>query len=380
MHIHSTTNPLSRTEGNVPVAVFIFEDRRKFVRVSEDHFDTLERVARVFDIADDAVLSIHTSSLDVCRGVAVEIDESAYPFMWTVLDEITVKVEGTKARELAIPTPRATPFAEVSRHSTSKASSSRLAAENFDDEEQIEEQEVAMGVNAEANDDEFADAEEAYQRELLLEAEAVAEAEAAAKAEAEAMAEAEAEAAAAELAWDFTDERPQKGKSRSETAESTPTSKFKPTRSVFGSKKGRDDRSVKSEETVIEPPREATSRSVHRNSPHKEPAASRTAAAADNDPRFEITILGPESYQVAQFKTRGKHPVRKVLAAACKLFEVDYNSAHLYLGVRSEKGTRGAVKCEVDATMTQCGVDSHSRLYVRVNTGDGELDSEEEDV
>jgi hypothetical protein len=54
-------------------------------------------------------------------------------------------------------------------------------------------------------------------------------------------------------------------------------------------------------------------------------------------------------------------------------------SAHLYLGVPSEKGTRGAVKCEIDATMTQCGVDSHSRLYVRVNNGNDELASEEED-
>lgn len=57
----------------------------------------------------------------------------------------------------------------------------------------------------------------------------------------------------------------------------------------------------------------------------------------------------------------------------------DVDSAHLYVGVPSAKGTRGAVKCEVDATMTQCGVDSHSRLYVRVNNGNEELESEEED-
>jgi hypothetical protein len=28
----------------------------------------------------------------------VEIDESAYPLMWTVLDEIAVKVKGKKAK------------------------------------------------------------------------------------------------------------------------------------------------------------------------------------------------------------------------------------------------------------------------------------------
>jgi hypothetical protein len=43
----------------------------------------------------------------------------------------------------------------------------------------------------------------------------------------------------------------------------------------------------------------------------------------EEDPRFEVTIIGPQD-ESAQFKTRGKHPVRKVLAAACKTFGIDY--------------------------------------------------------
>ena len=44
---------------------------------------------------------------------------------------------------------------------------------------------------------------------------------------------------------------------------------------------------------------------------------------AQPDPRFEITIIGPQN-EIAQFKTRGGHPVRKVLAAACRTFGIKY--------------------------------------------------------
>lgn len=47
------------------------------------------------------------------------------------------------------------------------------------------------------------------------------------------------------------------------------------------------------------------------------------AAQPEEDPRFEIKIIGPQN-ESAQFKTRGKHPVRKVLAAACKTFGLKY--------------------------------------------------------
>jgi hypothetical protein len=47
------------------------------------------------------------------------------------------------------------------------------------------------------------------------------------------------------------------------------------------------------------------------------------ASQSDEDPCFEITIIGPKN-ETAQFKTRGKHPVRKVLAAACKTFGIKY--------------------------------------------------------
>jgi len=63
-------------------------------------------------------------------------------------------------------------------------------------------------------------------------------------------------------------------------------------------------------------------------SPHEEqlePVPQIQPTADDADPRFEISIIGPEPDQSACFKTRGKHPVRKVLQAACRTFGVDYN-------------------------------------------------------
>ena len=49
------------------------------------------------------------------------------------------------------------------------------------------------------------------------------------------------------------------------------------------------------------------------------------ATQSEEDPCFEI---GPQN-ESAQFKTRGKHPVRKVLAAACKTFGVKYEQCVL---------------------------------------------------
>lgn len=59
----------------------------------------------------------------------------------------------------------------------------------------------------------------------------------------------------------------------------------------------------------------------------KEPVTFNAKPTNDEveDPRFEIYIMGPQPSQAAQFKTRGRHPVRKVLQAACKAFGLDYD-------------------------------------------------------
>jgi len=41
------------------------------------------------------LISLSTSSLDICKGRDVVIDGDAYSLMWNVLDEINVKVDGS---------------------------------------------------------------------------------------------------------------------------------------------------------------------------------------------------------------------------------------------------------------------------------------------
>ena len=50
----------------------------------------LSLIRRAFDIASHAVISLHTASLDVCKGQRVEIDESAYPFLKMFLDDVEI--------------------------------------------------------------------------------------------------------------------------------------------------------------------------------------------------------------------------------------------------------------------------------------------------
>ncbi|KAF6748711.1 hypothetical protein DFP72DRAFT_1074058 [Ephemerocybe angulata] len=93
MLIAPTLHPDAKMK--VPAAVFSFEGKRKFVIKSKKYEGTLEAVRKAFRIDSDARIVLSTSSLDVCRGHAVEIDEAAYPYLWEVLDEVAVATPGT---------------------------------------------------------------------------------------------------------------------------------------------------------------------------------------------------------------------------------------------------------------------------------------------
>lgn len=59
----------------------------------------------------------------------------------------------------------------------------------------------------------------------------------------------------------------------------------------------------------------------------------------DPEARFNVIIRGPGPDQEAEFKTRGKHLVKKVLAGACKTFQLDFakyvppNNKIAYVGI-----------------------------------------------
>lgn len=56
--------------------------------------DILRRVAEGFDLEEDVVLSLRTSTMGICRGREVVIPESAYIYLWKHLDEVDVSIVG----------------------------------------------------------------------------------------------------------------------------------------------------------------------------------------------------------------------------------------------------------------------------------------------
>lgn len=60
----------------------------------------------------------------------------------------------------------------------------------------------------------------------------------------------------------------------------------------------------------------------------QDPNAStqQSTQSAETDPRFRIQIFGPGEGDQAEFMMRKKHTIRKVLAGACKSFEIDPSS------------------------------------------------------
>jgi hypothetical protein len=52
-------------------------------------------------------------------------------------------------------------------------------------------------------------------------------------------------------------------------------------------------------------------------------APQQSTQSAETDPRFRIQIFGPGEGDHAEFMMRKKHTIRKVLAGACKSFDID---------------------------------------------------------
>lgn len=52
--------------------------------------ETVKNVKEAFEIDASDKVTFQTSNLDVCRDRLVDIEPSAYPHLWPVLDEIMV--------------------------------------------------------------------------------------------------------------------------------------------------------------------------------------------------------------------------------------------------------------------------------------------------
>ncbi|PPQ89884.1 hypothetical protein CVT25_004806 [Psilocybe cyanescens] len=323
-------------EGNIPVALFNYGEASKFVRVWDDYEDTIYNICLAFGISrTPGSISLRTSSLDICKGRDVAIDKSAYPLMWTFLDEMTVSVDPEKSEEAIASLRRAekaperiTPTPDPGE-TTIWVPSSSLRDDIV--HPKVEEEAPREGKRWE---------EQIWEEEVNEESPSPVEV--------------------------ITHQ----GRSaKNPEPETHAPKKFKAAvadgaSSTLTTKTAHDDifPHVKQEKTVHPLNEEAPRRE---RSPRKD---NQTIPAAE-DPRFEIGIVGPGN-DCVQFKTRGKHQVRKVLAAACKTFDMDESRAQLVLSLSIEDED-GEIQvhnfvCAPEETIQGCGVNAGSKLYLKM--------------
>jgi len=331
MHLTSTINPLSKTEENVPIAVFCFGDKRRFLQVSDDYEETINRARNAFGIKNRSVIYLQTSTLDVCKGNDIVIDPSAYPFLWTVIDEVSVVVEDfNHASEPdndtdQLPTPNSTPVPGPSRMAEPSRDNTSTKEHNIQPED----------VEAEKGRHEAPEYEDAEDDDNFV---------------AEEYGQEEVEPPNPEDEEYFLS--PTKEVPTEQTPESKSAKKFKAAPADVTS----------SEIPVIKKEKIQKPESSHSNAEPSKPATV-------EDSRFEITIYPPASEDGAKFKLRGKHTVAKVLAAACKTFGLDMSRAHLMhslsLEIDGEVETED-FECPRDETMAFCGIDGNSKLFIKL--------------
>jgi len=382
MYLTSTLNPLSKSQDSIAVAIFSLGDQHKFLRVSEDYQDTLRQIIKSFNLDADVCLSLRTSTIDVCRGKEVEIDESAYLLMCKFVDEFVVSVveraqTGRRQQKQAQGKGRAITL--ISPEPSFTSLNHDLEMEDLPASSTVIHSEVPLiegrshtpipedigkgitgGSSSEVADTAGGRVEHSQKSRKHVDDE---------RSEDE-------DYQVSQEKGKTADVRPIPEPEGNGEGGSNLRKKFRPAGALFlKSNKDIGSPATIRKEILVEPSNEVLS-----EAPPKYPETNPPATQSEEDPRFEITIIGPQ-HESAQFKTRGKHPVRKVLAAACKTFGVKYERARLILSVSIEEGGKiytNEFDCPAEETMSRCGVDGNARLFVRVNADQDREEYEEE--
>ena len=82
-------------------------------------------------------------------------------------------------------------------------------------------------------------------------------------------------------------------------------------------------------------------------------STSASTDTPDAEARFHVIIHGPKEDDEAEFKTRGKHAVKKVIATACKTFGLDYTKYDYTLRVHNSSLTVYATTCRAHLVFSQ---------------------------
>ncbi|KAJ7253382.1 hypothetical protein B0H12DRAFT_1219225 [Mycena haematopus] len=403
MHISST---ITKTQGDIPVVLITLDGNRKFLPRPETYEEMDRLVREHYQVDSRTRLQFEVSSWDVCAGQSAEVTEAAYPLLVPLLDSVSaVVVQGVRHR--AMPSPSATPplpaedeiedeqtvqdhLAE-SHHGRGTESPARRAP-NVESEDE----EVFVGsmygddevdrLDRENEDDGDEEEEEEEEDEL----------------------EEDAPHARQVLNKEFpsgSKQAKRKVVQDDEEQEDVPPMRQVPSKALPAERKPGKGKVVQEEDEVPSPrpvkqepleekpqvkakaapkPHAESSKAPTPKAPKSRGLANRSADTAESshgasgiDERFKVHIKGPRPGDKAEFMTRGGHIVGKVLAGACKTFNLDIDHAKLMLCMPMvEDGEIQMVhfECDRDETVARSGISPNSKLIVRVEYEDAEED------
>ncbi|EAU92002.1 hypothetical protein CC1G_05989 [Coprinopsis cinerea okayama7 len=384
MHVSSTLNA-ANTADKLPVAIFVYENRRKFLLKEKKYEEALKSVKQAFGLGLNQEIVLKTSTLDVCRDRLVDIDPSAYPHLWSVLDEIVVFTpdQTTKDEPMTpVRVPRVSTVQETTRTSTrTSISGSRVSLARQSARPSTSSRPRPSHTPApqppihEEHMEESADSQDHHGENFTEEA-AIAD-----ELDAELLEE-EGAATGAMEEEEEEEEAPPPAPSRAATEPRTPR--------ATNQEQSTAKRQL-AEELFPESPPPPPSKKLHAassESPVKQERASRAepsasirptssvASTIDENSRIGVMISGPDGEnQSAQFKMRGRHTIQKILKAVCLSFEMDLASSQLYLvrEVFDEDDTlvnTELVLCPKNQTAAQCGLYNGAKMVVRSEDDD----------
>ncbi|KAF9465220.1 hypothetical protein BDZ94DRAFT_1296715 [Collybia nuda] len=379
MFITSTINPLTKSNNDIPVVLLCHEETRKFILRPKDYADLVQIVQDNFDLGPDTAPVFETSTLDICRGKSVEIDESAYPLMSEFLDEITVvckeRVGGRESPQFGrertpqtLQTPAVTPPAQ-----RKVATREEEAKEPHRDEMKFDtrpKQAVVLGSAEKKKQRSWQDRSDSEEVQI------------------------KAEAPLIQKSVSLTEER----SSKTPRMASDPPRRKVEIPAEEEEEEGEQRLDMGGTWGGIEEPAEVPveqHKISHRaaterlrqslaNSREEIPSVPmRSVNFAKNNERFNVTIFGPRTSQEAAFKTRGQHTVKKVLAGACKTFGVRFEGASLAVltSFYDEDGevVQSMAKCDGEATIAESGIDEYTQLMIVLPHGAGQDSGSDEE-
>ncbi|KAI4525621.1 hypothetical protein K525DRAFT_191041 [Schizophyllum commune Loenen D] len=385
MYFKSTINSETKSSKDVPVTLFACNGKRLFMP-RPTNFVTMEAAVRKkFHLNTSAALEFTTSTLDICRGAPVFIDEDVYETMSSFLDEIVVTVVDSSALPPPQPSPRSVTTGKSSEKKVSlpkgtttagKSASASRERSVFEDDDEDEAPAVDEDIPPAAAEPEVVDAEPAFPVpeprakeqsssrgssqqwvEVPPSSAVVVEAEVEVQSSSVKTVKAETAAAASSPANLFDDDEPE---------EPTPPPRSQPSPSKF--------RPAAAQKSGIPTTSKPTSSSSQSRKPSAKTVAAKPSSGKSkpSEERFTVHISGQYPDQEAEFKTRGGHLVKKVLAGACQNFGIDVDEARLYHIIQYEDDNgdmlEDEVECDPEDTMQKCGIEAGAKLVIKVDS------------